>query len=112
LDQRATIANPQVLQDVAELLQVDATELEWALTSSVLAINNADGDHKRRVKDRVGSLFNRDSLAKELYKRVFDFVVDRVNASIACTEKSFRTIGLLGELWPVVDAIRLSLALS
>ena len=61
LDQRATIAeqSTEAFQDVAALLQVDETALEWSLTSHLLPSTKNSRELGRRVKDRVASLFNR-----------------------------------------------------
>jgi myosin heavy subunit len=63
---------------VALLLEVDPQALEWALTSSVLASATKTKSLQRRVKDRKGSIFNRDSLAKDTFRRLFDHVVSRL----------------------------------
>ncbi|KAG5179113.1 P-loop containing nucleoside triphosphate hydrolase protein [Tribonema minus] len=82
---RAGIADAAVLNKAARLLQVPAEDLQTALTSATLHGGREgvpDAQKMRKNLTAPDSEKNRDTLAKELYRRVFDWLVGKVNIAI------------------------------
>ncbi|XP_028106937.1 myosin-16-like [Camellia sinensis] len=49
----------------------------------------------KRTLDPVGATFSRDGLAKTMYSRLFDWLVDKINVSIGQDPNSKSLIGVL-----------------
>ncbi|KAK0418532.1 hypothetical protein QR680_013620 [Steinernema hermaphroditum] len=64
----------------AALLHVKPQKLASALCSQVVA---ARGDIVARCHDRNAALYSRDALAKAIYERLFNWVVQKINEAIA-----------------------------
>ncbi|XP_076945973.1 myosin-17-like [Bidens hawaiensis] len=80
------------LQMTAELLMCDLHALEDALLKRVMV--TPEEVIKRRL-DPKGATYTRDGLAKTLYSRLFDWLVDKINVSIGQDSKSNSLIGVL-----------------
>ncbi|KAI7982475.1 Myosin-11 [Camellia lanceoleosa] len=80
------------LQTTAELLMCNAVALEDALLKRVMITPE---EVIKRTLDPVGATFSRDGLAKTMYSRLFDWLVDKINVSIGQDPNSKSLIGVL-----------------
>ncbi|KAK9067572.1 hypothetical protein SSX86_011683 [Deinandra increscens subsp. villosa] len=80
------------LQTTAELLLCDLQELEDALLKRVMVTPE---EVIKRSLDPEGASVSRDGLAKTLYSRLFDWLVEKINVSIGQDHNSRYLIGVL-----------------
>lgn len=80
------------LNTTAELLKCDATSLENALIKRVMVTPE---EVITRTLDPVTATSSRDALAKTLYSRLFDWLVEKINISIGQDPNSKLIIGVL-----------------
>ncbi|KAI3806052.1 hypothetical protein L1987_21943 [Smallanthus sonchifolius] len=80
------------LQTTAELLLCDLQELEDALLKRVMVTPE---EVIKRSLDPEGASVSRDGLAKTLYSRLFDWLVEKINVSIGQDHDSTYLIGVL-----------------
>ncbi|CAN1799397.1 XI-K [Linum perenne] len=80
------------LNTVAELLQCDVKSLEDALIKRVMVTPE---EIIKRPLDPAGALGSRDAMAKTIYSRLFDWLVDKINNSIGQDPNSKTLIGVL-----------------
>ncbi|GLT95142.1 hypothetical protein SLE2022_128400 [Rubroshorea leprosula] len=80
------------LQTTAELLMCDAKALEDALCKRVMITPE---EVIKRSLDPQSAAISRDGLAKTIYSRLFDWLVDKINSSIGQDPNSKSLIGVL-----------------
>ncbi|KAG4383595.1 hypothetical protein GLYMA_13G120800v4 [Glycine max] len=80
------------LQTTAELLMCDPNSLEGALRERVMITPE---EIIKRSLDPLGATVSRDGLAKTLYSRLFDWLVQKINISIGQDPSSKCLIGVL-----------------
>ncbi|XP_027368060.1 myosin-9 [Abrus precatorius] len=80
------------LQTTAELLMCDPNALEGALRERVMITPE---EIIKRSLDPLGATVGRDGLAKTLYSRLFDWLVNKINISIGQDPSSKCLIGVL-----------------
>ncbi|ERN06519.1 myosin-11 isoform X1 [Amborella trichopoda] len=80
------------LKMTAELLMCDAQALEDALCKRVMITPE---EVITRTLDPLGATVSRDGLAKTIYSRLFDWLVDKINVSIGQDQNSKSLIGVL-----------------
>lgn len=80
------------LQMTAELLMCNPHALEDALCRRVMITPE---EVIKRSLDPVGATVSRDGLAKTIYSRLFDWLVDKINVSIGQDSDSKSLIGVL-----------------
>ncbi|KAG2302442.1 hypothetical protein Bca52824_031093 [Brassica carinata] len=80
------------LNTVAELLMCDAKELEDALCKRVMVTPE---EVIKRSLDPQSAAISRDGLAKTIYSRLFDWLVQKINVSIGQDANSRSLIGVL-----------------
>ncbi|KAA3486140.1 myosin-17 [Gossypium australe] len=80
------------LNTTAELLQCDVKSLENALIKRVMVTPE---EIITRALDPVAAVGSRDALAKTIYSRLFDWLVDKINISIGQDPNSKQLIGVL-----------------
>lgn len=93
----ASITDESIINFVAYLLEVDSAQVNKALTLRIM--ETARGGRRGSVYEVplniVQATAVRDALAKTLYFHLFDWIVDRVNASLAARGSVMNTIGIL-----------------
>ncbi|XXG73765.1 hypothetical protein AAC387_Pa07g2616 [Persea americana] len=80
------------LQTAAELLMCDEKALEDSLCKRVIV--TPDGNITKPL-DPASAALNRDALAKTVYSRLFDWIVDKINNSIGQDPNAVSIIGVL-----------------
>ncbi|XP_022152731.1 myosin-12 [Momordica charantia] len=80
------------LQTAAELLMCDVKALEDSLCQRVIV--TPDGNITKPL-DPDSAVLSRDALAKTVYSRLFDWIVDKINSSIGQDPNAASLIGVL-----------------
>ncbi|KAI9922395.1 hypothetical protein PsorP6_002691 [Peronosclerospora sorghi] len=76
------IAHPEDVTDLAELLMVTPDELEFALTKRTMSAG-ARGSVAEIALTAVESVKSRNGLAKDIFSKIFDWLVSQINKSTA-----------------------------
>ncbi|CAH1988239.1 unnamed protein product [Acanthoscelides obtectus] len=76
----------QSVNNVAELLKVEKSDLEKALCERVIA---ARGDIMRKEHTETEASFGRDAFAKAVYDRLFAWIVGKINDAIAVDKNNY-----------------------
>lgn len=79
-DTSSNIENKEVVDSVAELLEVDSKKISWALTNYCVV---RDGKAMRKRNSCQEAREARDVFANTLYARLVDYVVNEVNEKLA-----------------------------
>ncbi|OEL22803.1 Myosin-11, partial [Dichanthelium oligosanthes] len=80
------------LDTAAELLKCDCKNLEKALITRVIVTPE---EIITRTLDPASAVASRDALAKTVYSRLFDWIVEKINVSIGQDPNSKQLIGVL-----------------
>lgn len=93
----ASITDQSVVEFVAYLLEVDAAQVNKALTLRVMETSRGGrrGSVYEVPLNTVQALAVRDALAKAIYFNLFDWIVERVNNSLAARGQIANSIGIL-----------------
>ncbi|ODQ63946.1 myosin-1 [Nadsonia fulvescens var. elongata DSM 6958] len=93
----AAINDPSVPNFIAYLLDVDADSVISSLTTRIMETSRGGrrGSVYEVPLNVVQANAVKDALAKGIYNNLFDWIVERVNASLNSQEVANRTIGIL-----------------
>ncbi|KAI9561650.1 hypothetical protein GHT06_012610 [Daphnia sinensis] len=91
------IANPDILNKVATLLSVDSSKLGWALCNSS-KFKNGNVEVESSSVSECG--LSRDALARGLYCRLVDWLVNVLNLNMCLGRKAFGEKNSMGILDP------------
>ncbi|XP_039123360.1 myosin-6-like [Dioscorea cayenensis subsp. rotundata] len=80
------------LRTAAELFMCDVGDLEDSLCKRIIVTRD---ENITKSLDPEGATLSRDSLAKIVYSRLFDWIVDKINCSIGQDSDSKSLIGVL-----------------
>uniref|UniRef100_A0A8C3JWY9 Unconventional myosin-Ia n=1 Tax=Calidris pygmaea TaxID=425635 RepID=A0A8C3JWY9_9CHAR len=89
----SSIAEPQELQEICELIGLDPAVLERALCSRTVKARN---EMVLTTLSVPQGYYGRDALAKNIYSRLFDWLVNRINTSIQVSRKVMGVLDIYG----------------
>eukprot|EP00002_Diphylleia_rotans_P034220 TRINITY_DN7338_c0_g1_i3.p1 TRINITY_DN7338_c0_g1~~TRINITY_DN7338_c0_g1_i3.p1 ORF type:complete len:1175 (-),score=252.33 TRINITY_DN7338_c0_g1_i3:6-3530(-) len=89
------IQNREELEISAKLLGVTPDVLEQRMTTRMMKSKSRSGSFYTIPLNPQDATFSRDGLAKAMYSRLFDVVVDKINVGLRGTESGFLNIGVL-----------------
>ena len=91
----AFITNMDELEWVAYLLDVEQIEAQNAIVLRTIESGSQRASVFKCPQNVEGAVYSRDALAKELYSRLFDFIVATVNTAMYKEMASAVTVGIL-----------------
>jgi myosin I len=91
----AYITNADELGWVAYLLEVEEQEAQNSIVLRTIESGSQRASVFKCPQNVEGALYSRDALAKELYSRLFDFIVHTVNAAMHKEMGTSVTVGIL-----------------
>lgn len=96
-DSSTSIGDQSVTNFAAYLLDVDANALATALTTKIVETGRGMGRGEvfESPLNRVQALAVRDALAKHVYSKLFDWIVERVNKSLLTQIEVKKSVGIL-----------------
>ncbi|TMW63387.1 hypothetical protein Poli38472_002328 [Pythium oligandrum] len=89
------IARPDDVSNLAELMQVKTSELEFALTKRTMSAG-ARGSVAEIALSAVESVKSRNGLAKDIFSKLFDWLVTQINASTSTITQAGASGGMNG----------------
>jgi myosin heavy subunit len=89
----ATITEEKELKFAAKCLGVKSNELDKCLCRPIFVSPSGEKIDTHETKEKA--VFNRDSLSKSIYKRLFDWLISKINTSLSTSEKTKNFIGVL-----------------
>eukprot|EP00461_Guttulinopsis_vulgaris_P000990 UN00990 len=92
--EKSSPTDPQVIAIIAHLLEVSPEVVTTGLTIRTITAGARNEIFKKPCR-REEAEFNRDTLAKAMYSKVFDYLVDKINASILPPQGDSCHIGIL-----------------
>ena len=91
---QAQITDPAELEMAAQLLCVEPAALQQAMTARTMRIAGQEPTLIPLNSEQAGD--NRDALAKMIYSKMFDWIVDRINVALKPAARGpFNMIGIL-----------------
>jgi myosin-1 len=91
----AYITNADELGWVAYLLEVEEQEAQNSIVLRTIESGSQRASVFKCPQNLEGAVYSRDALAKELYSRLFDFIVHTVNAAMRKEMGTSVTVGIL-----------------
>lgn len=86
-DTQATIADMEPVKEVCRLLDADEKKLAWALCNCCVVKPGGQVDQRKKTAEEAMS--GADALARTLYCRVVDFLVNMINTKMSVTRLVF-----------------------
>ncbi len=96
-DGNADVADTSVTEFIAYLLEVDAAQVQKAMTARTMETQR--GGRRGSVYDvplnPAQASSGRDALAKAIYNNVFEWIVSKINVSMKARQATAQLIGIL-----------------
>mmetsp|Transcript_3090 Transcript_3090/g.10120 ORF Transcript_3090/g.10120 Transcript_3090/m.10120 type:complete len:594 (-) Transcript_3090:407-2188(-) len=91
----AQVVDPTPLQTAAYLFSVSPEQLAHALVHRKIQSGSARSTQYAVQQNSDQAYGIRDALAKTVYERLFNWVVEKINQSMACTSAGLKCLGVL-----------------
>mmetsp|Transcript_12262 Transcript_12262/g.18578 ORF Transcript_12262/g.18578 Transcript_12262/m.18578 type:complete len:1713 (+) Transcript_12262:153-5291(+) len=94
------ICEPYLVNNAADMLGVDKTRLEFIITTRILEMSGSSRRESsyRIPLDLMQATYSRDAIAKAIYKIVFDWIVRRIEQSLAPNDQRINESFYIGVL--------------
>ncbi|KAK8728013.1 hypothetical protein OTU49_009338 [Cherax quadricarinatus] len=86
-DQKAVIVDEEPVREVCRLLDIEEKKLSWALCNYCRAQTEQKLESAKKTQEEAE--LSRDALARTLYTRLVDFVVNSINSKLSVTRFVF-----------------------